>query len=160
MPDCMVDKKQMQYEELDSFIGSLPEEKGALIAVLHKAQSIFGYLPKQVQEFVAERLKIPLSKVYGVVEFYAFFTMTPKGEHPISICLGTACYIMGADAVLEELKQVLSIDVGEITMDGKFSINTLRCVGTCALAPVIMIGEKVYGNIAPDDVKKIISEYQ
>ena len=160
MRSCAEDKKQLLYDELAHFIAELAERKGALISVLHKAQSIFGYLPRQVQEFVADQLKIPVSKVYGVVEFYAFFTMTPKGQYPISVCLGTACFIKGARDVLDELKQVLSIDVGEVTMDGKFSIDTLRCVGTCAMAPVIMIDNKVYGNVERKDVKKIIREYQ
>jgi NADP-reducing hydrogenase subunit HndA len=160
MRSCAEDKKQLLFGELAHFIADLPERKGALISVLHKAQSIFGYLPQEVQEFVAAQLKIPVSKVYGVVEFYAFFTMTPKGEHPISICLGTACFIKGARDVLDELKQVLSIDVGEVTQDGKFSIDTLRCVGTCAMAPVIMIDDKVYGNVAPKNIKKIIREFE
>lgn len=160
MHGCKEDKTQLQYDELARFITDLPEKKGILISVLHKAQSIFGYLPSEVQEFVAQQLKIPVSKVFGVVEFYSFFTMEPKGEHPISICLGTACFIKGAKDVLDELKDVLKIDVGEVSQDGKFSINTLRCVGTCAMAPVIMIGDKVYGNVTPKDVKKIIKEYR
>lgn len=160
MHGCKEDKTQLQYDELARFITDLPDKKGTLISVLHKAQSIFGYLPSEVQEFVAGQLKIPVSKVFGVVEFYSFFTMEPKGEHPISICLGTACFIKGAKDVLDELKDVLEIDVGEVSQDGKFSINTLRCVGTCAMAPVIMIGDKVYGNVTPKDVKKIIKEYK
>lgn len=160
MHGCKEDKSQLQYDELARFINDLPEKKGTLISVLHKAQSIFGYLPSEVQEFVAQQLKIPVSKVFGVVEFYSFFTMEPKGEYPISICLGTACFIKGAKDVLNELKDLLKIDVGEVSQDGKFSINTLRCVGTCAMAPVIMIGDKVYGNVSPKDVKKIIKEYK
>ena len=160
MRSCTENKKQLLYDELAHFIADIAEQRGALISVLHKAQSIFGYLPQQVQEFVAQQLRIPVSKVYGVVEFYAYFTMVPKGEHPISICLGTACFIKGAKDVLSELKQALSVDVGEVTPDGRFSIDTLRCVGTCAMAPVIMIGQKVYGNVAPSDVKKIIREFE
>ena len=160
MTGCTKNKNQLLYDELAHFIADLPERKGALISVLHKAQSIFGYLPREVQEFVAGQLKIPVSKVYGVVEFYAFFTMKPKGQIPISICLGTACFIKGAKDVLSELKQILSIDVGEVTPDGRFSIDTLRCVGTCAMAPVIMIDEKVYGNVERKDVKNIIREHQ
>ena len=160
MQDCTGGENKLQYEQLAGFIDDLVQTKGALITVLHRAQSIFGYLPQQVQEFVAERLQLPLSKVYGVVEFYAFFTMKPKGECPISICLGTACFIKGAQEVLEELKKALAIEVGEVTPDGRFSIDTLRCVGTCAMAPVIMIGEKVYGNVEAGDVKRIIKEYK
>ncbi len=148
------------YQELEHFINDLPDLKGALILVLHKAQELFGYLPREVQEFVAAKLQLPLAKVYGVVTFYSFFTMLPKGEHPISICMGTACYVRGADKILEEFKRVLKIDVGEVTPDGKFSIDALRCIGACGLAPVILIGEKVYGRITPKEVKKILREYK
>lgn len=115
--------------------------------VLHKAQELFGYLPPEVQEFVAKKLEIPLAKVYGVVSFYTFFTMTPRGKYPISVCMGTACYVKGAEKILEEFKRILSIGVGETTDDGKFSITALRCIGACGLAPVLTIGSKVYGRV-------------
>lgn len=151
---------QSMYDELEQFINELPEKKGALIAVLHKAQGIFGYLPKEVQMFVGEKLNVPVSQVYGVVSFYSFFTMTPKGKHPISVCLGTACYVRGAGKVLDEFKKQLGIEVGQTTADGKFSLDALRCVGACGLAPVVLIGDKVYGRIgSADEVKKILSEY-
>ncbi len=151
---------QDMYAELEQFINELPEKKGALIAVLHKAQEIFGYLPKEVQMFVGEKLNVPVSQVYGVVSFYSFFTMTPKGKHPISVCLGTACYVRGAGKVLDEFKKQLGIEVGQTTADGKFSLDALRCVGACGLAPVVLIGDKVYGRIgSADEVKKILSEY-
>lgn len=152
---------QEMYRELEQFINDLPEKKGALIAVLHKAQSIFGYLPKEVQIFVAEQLNIPTAQVYGVVSFYSFFTMVPKGKYPISVCLGTACYVRGADKVLEAFKNELGIDVGQTTSDGLFSLDALRCVGACGLAPVALIGDKVYGRIgSAEEVKKILSEYK
>ena len=151
---------QSLYAELEQFINELPEKKGALIAVLHKAQGLFGYLPKEVQMFVGEKLNIPVSQVYGVVSFYSFFTMTPKGKYPISVCLGTACYVRGADKVLDAFKKELGIEVGQTTADGRFSLDALRFVGACGLAPVVLIGEKVYGRIgSAEEVKKILSEY-
>ncbi|NLL70736.1 MAG: NADH-quinone oxidoreductase subunit NuoE [Epulopiscium sp.] len=147
-------------KQLDQFIDQLPSKKGELIAVLHKAQEIFGYLPKEVQQHIAKRLEVPVAKVYGVVSFYSFFSMEPKGEHPISICMGTACYVRGAEKVLNEFKKELNLEVGETTPDGKFSLLSLRCVGACGLAPVVMVGEKVYGRVTPEMVKDILKEYQ
>jgi NADH-quinone oxidoreductase subunit E/NADP-reducing hydrogenase subunit HndA len=109
---------------------------------------------------IAKELNVSVAKVYGVVTFYSFFTMIPMGEHPISICMGTACYVRGAEQVLAEFKRQLSIEVGQSTADGKFSLNCLRCVGACGLAPVVMVGEKVYGRVSPQMVKQIISEYK
>ena len=139
---------------------SFNNDGGEVINVLHKVQGEFGYLPAEVQELVAKELNIPVSRVYGIVSFYSFFTMTPKGEHPISVCLGTACYVRGAEKVLDELKRQLGINVGEVTPDGKFSLTCLRCVGACGLAPVIEVGEKVYGRVTPDHVKDILAEYR
>lgn len=130
-----------------------------LINVLHAAQGLFGYLPAEVQELVATELNVSVAHVYGVVTFYSFFSMTPKGEHPISICMGTACYVRGAEKVLDEFKRLLDLKVGETSSDGKFSLSCLRCVGACGLAPVVTVGEKVYGRIAPEDVKGILAEY-
>lgn len=131
-------------------------DAGELINVLHEVQNALGYLPQQVQEQVAENLGIPQSRVNGVVTFYAFFTEKPKGKYPISICLGTACYVRGSDKVLEEVKKVLGIEVGQTTPDGIFSLDCLRCVGACGLAPVMTIGGKVYGNVDPKNVRKIL----
>lgn len=131
-----------------------------LINVLHQVQGKLGYLPAEVQEVIARELNVSVAKVYGVVTFYSFFTMIPMGEHPISICMGTACYVRGAEQVLAEFKRQLSIEVGQSTADGKFSLNCLRCVGACGLAPVVMVGEKVYGRVSPQMVKQIISEYK
>lgn len=130
-----------------------------LINVLHSVQGKLGYLPAEVQEIVATELKMSVAKIYGVVSFYSFFTMTPHGEYPISICMGTACYVRGAEQVLAEIKHRLSIDVGQTTPDGKFSLSSLRCVGACGLAPVVLVGEKVYGRVSPQQVKDIIEEY-
>ena len=152
--------KEECYKELEKFIDELPEKKGALISVLHKAQEVCGYLPVEVQEFISEKLDIPVSKIYGVVTFYHFFTMEPKGKYPISVCMGTACYVRGAEKVLNDFKKELGIDVGQTTADGMFSIDALRCVGACGLAPVVLIGDEVYGKDKAKEVKSLIAEYK
>lgn len=157
MAECTGLSKEM-YEELEQYIDSMPTTKGELIRVLHKAQDIFGYLPKEVQIFVARKLGLPVSKVFGVVSFYSFFSMTPKGKYSIAVCMGTACYVRGAEKVLDEFKKQIGIETGETSEDGQFSIDALRCVGACGLAPVVMIGEKVYGRVTPDMVSDIIAE--
>jgi len=156
---CKNTLKQECFNQLDEFIIGLPEKKGALISVLHKAQEIFGYLPKEIQEFVADRLDLPLAKIYGVVSFYSFFTMTPKGKYPISVCMGTACFVRGADKVLKELEQKLGIKAGETTLDGLYSIDALRCVGACGLAPVVLVGEEVFGKDEARDIDGILAKY-
>lgn len=150
---------QEMFAELDEFIDSLEANPTELIAILHKAQSIFGYLPMEVQKHIAKKLNINVSKVYGVVTFYSFFSMEPKGENVISICLGTACFVRGSGDVLEEVERTLNIKNGETTPDGKFTITTLRCVGACALAPVMQINGKTYGNVKKEDVALILAEY-
>ena len=131
-------------------------DAGELINILHETQNALGYLPREVQVHVAKNLGIPASRVNGVVSFYAFFTEKPKGKHPISVCLGTACYVRGSDKVLDEVKKVLGIEVGETTPDGVFSLDCIRCVGACGLAPVMTIGGKVYGNVDPKNVRRIL----
>ena len=157
---CKNQITEEKYQQLESFINDLPEKKGALIEVLHKAQSIFGYLPQEVQLFVGEKLDIPASKVYGVVTFYSYFTTEPRGQYVINVCMGTACFVRGAGAVLDEFTKQLNIKTGETTLDGKFTIEVLRCVGACGLAPVVTINEKVYGHVTPAEVKKILAEYE
>lgn len=149
-----------KVNELVQICESFGNQTGELINILHRAQDKFGYLPREVQEIIARQLSIPVSKVYGVVTFYSFFTMTPKGEHPISVCMGTACYVRGAEKVLDEFKRILGINVGETTADGKYSLSSLRCVGACGLAPVVLIGEKVFGRVVPGDVEKIVKELE
>ncbi len=134
-------------------------DKGELINVLHKVQDAFGYLPEVVQEVIAENLNTSLAHVYGVVTFYSFFNLTPQGKYPINICTGTACYVRGAEKILDEFKKELNIKVGETTEDGKYSLNCLRCVGACGLAPVVLVGEKVYGRVSMEEVHKILEEY-
>ncbi len=152
--------KKECFTELETFINGLADKNGALISVLHKAQEIFGYLPEEVQTFVAEQLGISVAKVYGVVSFYSFFTMTPKGKFPIAVCMGTACYVRGAGKVLDDLQNQLGIKSGETTADGLFSIDALRCVGACGLAPVVLVGEDVYGRDEAKDIKTILKKYR
>ncbi len=152
------------YNKLSSFIGSLnidledERRKGYLIQILHKAQSLFGYLPEEVQKFVAKKLNICHSEVSGVISFYNFFTTVPKGKVTISICMGTACFVKGAEKVLQEFENFLNIKAGELTPDGKFSLDILRCVGACGLAPVVMVNNKVYGNVNPKMVGDIMAD--
>ncbi|MFZ5940007.1 MAG: NADH-quinone oxidoreductase subunit NuoE [Bacteroidota bacterium] len=159
MSSVKIELRKEQVEKIAAICKTFDNDPGELINVLHKTQHEFGYLPAEVQEVVARELKVPVAKVYGVVTFYSFFNMTPRGENPISICTGTACYVRGAENVLAEFKKQLKIEVGETTPDGKFSLSCLRCVGACGLAPVVLVGEKTYGRVAPDDVKKILQEF-
>jgi len=147
------------YQKLAVFVAELPQKEGHLVTALHHAQHLFGYLPREVQEFVADQMEVSLAKVYGVVSFYTFFTQIPKGKHPISICMGTACFVVGAAKVVEAFQEQLGVEISEVTPDGKFSIDCLRCVGACALAPVVMVGDKVYGKVTPDQVKDIIADF-
>ena len=159
MSSVKIELRQDQIDKIDSICESFGNQEGELINVLHKSQETFGYLPAEVQEVISEKMEIPAAKVYGVVTFYSFFSMIPKGKFPVSICTGTACYVRGAETVLNEFKKQLEIEVGETSTDGKFSLSCLRCVGACGLAPVVTVGDKTYGRVAPDDVKEIISEY-
>lgn len=150
---------QIKLAELQTICKEFHNAPGNLINILHAAQGLFGYLPKEVQEVIAAELDIPVAKVYGVVTFYSYFSMLPKGKFPVSVCLGTACYVRGAEKVLEEFERQLEIKVGETTKDGLFSLDCLRCVGACGLAPVVTIGKKVYGRLTPEKVRDILSEY-
>ena len=151
--DC---HKQTIKEICESF----GNKRSELINILHATQEHFGYLPEPVQLEIALNLNMPLAKVYGVVSFYSFFTMTPKGKFPISVCLGTACYVRGAEKIVEALEKELKIKVGQVTEDGKFSLDCLRCIGACGLAPVMMIGDKVHGRLEPEMIKDILNQYQ
>lgn len=147
------------FTELDAFIDSLPTKQGKLITVLHKAQEIIGYLPFKVQNHIAHKLEVPSSKVYGVVTFYSFFNIKPKGKYKVAVCLGTACFVRGAQDIVDEFKKHLEIDAGETSKDKMFSLDTLRCVGACGLAPVVSVNGKVYGRVTADDVNRIVEEY-
>ncbi len=139
---------------------SYGNKRSELINILHDTQEHFGYLPEPVQLEIALNLNMPLAKVYGVVSFYSFFTMTPKGKYPISVCLGTACYVRGAEGIVEAIEKELKIKVGQVTEDGNFSLDCLRCIGACGLAPVMMIGDKVHGRLEPEMIKNILSQYE
>ena len=157
--ECKEQNKQ-KLEELTKYIEEQGNSKNDLIMILHKAQELFGYLSEEVILFLSEKLSIPTAKIYGVITFYSHFTTEPKGKHVINVCMGTACFVRGAQDVLDEFKRELKIDVGETTEDSKFSLEALRCVGTCGLAPVLSVNEKVYGYVKVEDVKKIIAEYK
>ena len=149
-----------QQAKLHEVIDASKDTPGCLMHILQEAQAIYGYLPMSVQKVIAEELGISLSEVYGVVTFYSQFSLNPKGKHRISVCLGTACYVKGSDKILAEIEKELGIKSGECTADGLFSIDTCRCVGACGLAPVMMIGEEVYGRLTPDKVKEILDSYK
>lgn len=149
-----------KLNKLDEFINSLEEQEGELINILRVAQELFGYLSQDLQLYISRKLDIPASKVFGVATFYSFFTLQPRGKHIINVCLGTACFVRGADKILEEFKKQLNITEGNSSKDGMFTIESLRCVGACGLAPVVVIDEKVFGRIKVEDVKGIIEEYK
>ncbi len=152
--------EQEQLEAVRQIVTQYKGKKGALIPVLHKVQEVYGYLPLKVQKIVSEGLDIPLAEIYGVVTFYTQFSIQPKGQYKIQVCLGTACYVKGAGKVLEKIMERLGIKEGECTPDGKFSLEPARCVGACGLAPVVMINDDVYGEVSPDKVDNILERYE
>lgn len=156
----MICKDSIGFKELEEYIETFEDKRSSLIIILHRAQEIFGYIPEEVQEFIAGKIDVPVSKIYGVVSFYNFFSMVPKGKYPISVCTGTACYVRGASKVLESLQKELGIKLGGVTKDGLFSLDSIRCVGACGLAPVILVGKDVHGKMKPEDVSGIIEKYR
>ena len=150
--------KSPQFELIDRIVEKHKGEKGALIPVLHEAQETLGYLPEDVQAYIAEKLNVHLSEVYGVVSFYSLFSIVPKGKYKISVCLGTACYVKGAGNIMEEFESQLGVKVGQTTEDGQFTLEGCRCLGCCGLAPVLMVNDKVYGRLAVQDIAKMIKE--
>lgn len=148
------------FDELEKFIDGMETTKGALIEILHKAQDIFGYLPRDVQLYVARKLGMPAADVYGVVSFYSYFTTKPRGKHTLSVCMGTACFVRGADKIVERLKEKLNVESNEITEDGLFTLRDVRCIGACGLAPVVMVDDKVYGRVKEEDLDNIINTYR
>ena len=135
------------------------DDPGCLMPILQKAQDIYGYLPIEVQTMIADELHIPLEKVYGVVTFYAQFSLYPKGRYKVSVCLGTACYVKGSGDIFNKLQELLGIGSGECTPDGKFSLEACRCIGACGLAPVLTVNDEVYGRLTVDDVEGILQKY-
>ncbi len=160
MEHCNACGTAEQAEKLRAVIESSRETPGCLMHILQEAQAIYGFLPIGVQKTIAEGLGISLSEVYGVVTFYSQFSLKPKGKHRISVCLGTACYVKGSDKILAEVEKQLGIKCGECTEDGLFSIDSCRCVGACGLAPVMMVGEEVYGKLEPGKIKDILDQYR
>ncbi len=148
-----------QETQLREVIATHKDSQGALMPVLQKAQEIYGYLPIEVQTIIADEMDIPLEKIYGVVTFYAQFSLYPKGKYNISVCLGTACYVKGSGDLYNKLKEVLDIDGGECTADGKFSLEACRCIGACGLAPVLTVNEDVYGRLTTKDIEGILDKY-
>ena len=148
-----------QEAELKAFIAEHCNDESNVMAVMQKAQDIYGYLPIEVQEMIAEGMGVPLEKVYGVATFYAQFALSPKGEHNVSVCLGTACYVKGSGDILDKFKEKLGIDVGECTQDEKFSLEARRCIGACGLAPVLTANDEVFGCLVPDDVDDILAKF-
>ena len=148
-----------QKERLMAVIAEHKDDKGALMPILQKAQEIYGYLPIEVQQMIADAMEISLEKVYGVVTFYAQFSINPKGKYKISVCLGTACYVKGSGTIYDKLQQILGIGGGECTPDGKFSLEACRCVGACGLAPVMTINDEVFGKLVPDDLEGILAKF-
>ena len=148
-----------QEKELKETIARLKGQQGALMPILQEAQGIYRYLPIEVLEMISREMDIPLEEIYGVATFYSQFSLNPKGQYKISVCLGTACYVKGAGAVFERLSEKLGIQSGECTADGKFSLEACRCIGACGLAPVMTINDEVYGRLVADDVDTILAKY-
>ena len=159
MKNMLTDETRSQREKLNKVFEKYKDTPGRLMPVLQEAQEIYGYLPYEIQQRISEALNISISDVYGVASFYSQFSLTPKGKHQISVCLGTACYVKGANKVLERIEEKLGIKNGECTEDRLFSIDSCRCVGACGLAPVIMIDDEVYGNLDVDKVDAILDMY-
>jgi NADH:ubiquinone oxidoreductase subunit E len=149
-----------QYKKIDAIIEKYKNKPGSLIPVLQQAQDVCGYLPHVVQRYIAKGMKMSPSVVFGVATFYSFFTLVPRGKHVIRVCLGTACYVKRSEEILEKIKDELDIEVGEITRDKKYSLEAVRCLGACGLAPVVVIGQDTYGDVAATKVMDIVKKYE
>jgi len=160
MGKCQILLEEKQENDIKNIVYKYEDVEGNLIPILHEVQDYYGYLPEVVQKAVAKYTGVSLAEIYGVVTFYSRFTTEPTGKYKVGICLGTACYVKGAQKVLDEFKRELGIDVNETTEDGEFSIDATRCVGACGLAPVVMVNEKVYGKVEPKEVKAILAKYR
>ncbi|MCX7883861.1 MAG: NADH-quinone oxidoreductase subunit NuoE [Caloramator sp.] len=158
--NCGCNEKDDRLEKALEIINSYKDVKGGLMPVLQQIQNVYGYLPEDVLKKVSVELNIPISEIYGVATFYSFFSLKPKGEHIIRVCLGTACYVKGAQQIIDKISEELNVEVNDTTKDGKFTLEATRCLGACGLAPVMMIDNKVYGRLTPDDVPGILKEYE
>jgi len=156
---CNEEKKQKKYDEILNIIDLYRDKEGSLIQILHAAQKIYGYLPLELQQFIADALKIPFSEVAGVVSFYSFFSVKPRGEHTIRVCMGTACYVRGGKKIVEHLLKTLDVELGGTTSDGKFTFEVARCIGACGLAPAIMIDDVVYKQMTPAKVNSLLAKF-
>jgi len=157
---CSEETDQQKLDMIAEVIEKYKNREGSLIQVLHMAQSIYGYLPLELQRFIAEHMNMPLSEVSGVVTFYSFFSTQPRGEHIIRVCLGTACYVRGGKKIIDRLEQILDIEVGETTKDRLFTFEVARCIGACGLAPAMMIDDVVYKQVNPDKLDSILNKYR
>ena len=146
-------------EKIQNILSKYEKDKSNLIQILNEVQETYGYIPENVQLEISNYLGIEMAEIYGVITFYARFTLKPKGKYNIAVCLGTACFVKGSEKILDRVKQKLGIDVGETTKDGRFSIEATRCIGACGLAPVFTVNDEVYGKATPELVDKIIDEY-
>ncbi len=151
---CEVDEKVVKiankYKTVD----------GGIISALHEIQDEYGYIPEAVQKYLSRELNIPLSEIYGIITFYSRFSLMPKGKYNVQVCMGTACYVKGAEAVLKEFREKLGVHEGETTEDGKFSLEAVRCIGACGLAPAIVVNSEVYGKVTPEKVAEIVEKYK
>lgn len=157
--ECRELSEEEKYSLVNDVIEEYEKKESNLIQILHMSQAIFGFLPQEVQSFIAEKMDLPISKVSGVVTFYSFFATKPKGEYTVRVCLGTACYVRGGKKILEKLKEHLGIDVGETTKDLKFTLEVMRCLGACGLAPVISVNGKVHKRVNANKVHQILDKY-
>ena len=147
-------------KEMDEILNKYPRQKDSLIAILNEIQEKYGYIPKQCQVEISNYLNMPMAEIYGVITFYSRFTTSPKGKYNIAVCLGTACFVKGSQSILDRLKERLQISGGETTKDGKFSIDEVRCVGACGLAPVFMVNDEVYGNATVKMVDEVLDKLE
>jgi len=154
--NCVQETEEAKYAKIAEVIEEYKSKKESLIQILHLAQGIYGYLPLELQQFIAEKMNIPLSEVYGVVTFYSFFSTKPKSKYNIRVCLGTACYVRGGKKIVEKFQELLDIEIGKATPDGKFSLDVMRCIGACGLAPAITINDEVYKQVNPDKLKNLL----
>ncbi len=157
---CQKETDEEKYAKIATVIEEYKDKEGSLIQVLHMAQGIYGYLPLELQQYIAEKLDMHLSEVTGVSSFYSFFSTMPKAKYSIKVCLGTACYVRGGKKIVDKLKDLLKIDVGETTEDGMYTLEVMRCIGACGLAPAITINDKVYKQVNPDKIQSILSELE
>ena len=146
-------------ERIEKILSKYEKDKSNLIQILNEVQETYGYIPENVQLEISKYLGMEMAEIYGVITFYARFTLKPKGKYNVAVCLGTACFVKGSERILERVKQKLGIDVGQTTPDGKFSIEATRCIGACGLAPVFTVNDEVYGKATPELVDKVLEEY-